>query len=438
MHSEIPKCKDTNTCDFYKVKSFVSFCCTRWVATLLILAVSTLATDAFAELRDAPFSLSVGTQNIGPKYQFSDEPLLVESAKVMQKMGSDTLKISVSPRYHKRYKIKQDSAIDSLTKIVRDVPDYRTVFDMPFRNVMFWAYPFAEEYSAFRKGKLPKAEAEAIYAELYELTAYLLTEYSGSGKSFFIGNWEGDWHLLSSKDIKTDPKEAVIAASIQWFKVREKAIADARRDTSHADVEVYFYVELNHVRKAIEDGRPALVNRVLPHIKTDFVSWSSYDITQRAVKLGGAEGRNMVHDALNYIEDQLPPSDIPGKRVFLGEYGFKQEWVKEPVLQARYTADIMKWSMEWGCPFILYWQLYCNEIREDTGKHRGFWLIDEHGEKLPSWHLHHDFLSEAKQYVDEYMALHGKLPEQAEYNQEAVKWIEAIQANASYLSNTQD
>jgi hypothetical protein len=67
---------------------------------------------------------------------------------------------------------------------------------------------------------------------------------------------------------------------------------------------------------------------VLPHIKTDYVSWSSYDTTRRAGELGGEAGRKMVHDALDYIESKLPPSDIPGKRVFVGEYGYKQEWVR--------------------------------------------------------------------------------------------------------------
>jgi hypothetical protein len=43
-------------------------------------------------------------------------------------------------------------------------------------------------------------------------------------------------------------------------------------------------------------------------------------------------------------------------------------------------------AIEWGCPFVLYWELYDNE--GTTDKPGGFWLINEKNEKQPLWHTH--------------------------------------------------
>jgi hypothetical protein len=376
--------------------------------------------------REAPFSLAIGTQAFDVKYQFTDDPGLLELAKAIEALGADTLKMSLSDRYTERYQIDPNPEVDSILDLLTKEPVYKEVLDMPFRNILFWIYPFAETFTAFKTGEIPADEAEAVYKEIYEATAYLLKTYSGSGKSFFIGNWEGDWHLTGIFDYELDASEKAIEGAIKWFNLREKAVADARRETPHKDVEVYFYVELNFLKKAMQEDRPAIVNRVLPHIKTDFVSWSSYDISNRAGELGGEAGRKMVHEALDYIEAHLPPSDIPGKRVWIGEYGYKQEWVKDPEIQAKYTAEMMRWSLEWGCPFVLYWQIYCNEFREDLGTHRGFWLINDKGEKLPAWHLHKTFLDKARSWVEAYQEEHGRLPLQDVYNRAAVDWIEPL------------
>jgi hypothetical protein len=375
---------------------------------------------------ESPFlSLSVGTQSIGVRYKFSQEGALEESANEIAALGSDTLKIALTPSYAKHYLLEPDPNIRSLLELLRERPSFERVMDRPFRNIMLWVYPFSDSKSAFTTGVISEEESGKVYREIYDLTAHLLRKYTGSGKTFYLGNWEGDWHTLRENyDYNQDPTPEAIQGAIRWFNLREKAVADARRDTPHSDVKVYFYIELNHVRKAMDDDRPAIVNRVLPHIRTDFVSWSSYDITKPAAILGGEAGRARLFRALDYIEAHLPKSDIPGKRVFIGEYGFELVSFKDAEMQRKYTAAIMKWSIEWGCPFVLYWELYCNEVEPATGKSRGYWLIDDQGEKQPVWFLHREFLARGRQYLDDYRAKHGKLPSQATYNQAAASWIE--------------
>lgn len=375
--------------------------------------------------RPAVFSTSVGTQTIGVRYRFTDESALIETAKAIRELGCDTLKIAVTPRYTDDYMMSADPEIKSALDLVTRKPDFGQVFGMPFQNIMLWLYPFSDTKSGFFKGDIPESEAKAIYREIYDFTAYVMKTYSGSGKSFFIGNWEGDWHMTKETyDYNMDPSPETIKGAIEWFNLRQKAIADAVRDTPHHDVHVYYYIELNHVRKSMDGGRPTIVNRVLPHIKTDYVSWSSYDITTEAAIKGGAEGRQRVFDALDYIEKHLPESDVAGKRVFIGEYGFNLRQVSSAKEQRDCSANIMQWGLEWGCPFILYWELYCNEIEKETGEHRGFWLIDKDGEKQPAWHLHREFLEKANGYVKRFEKKNGRLPEQTEYNKSASSWFE--------------
>lgn len=398
--------------------------------TTLIRATAMVGIVVSLQGRDAPFSVSVGTQSIGVRYQFTDDCALVESAKEISALGSDTLKIALTPKYDDDYRMAKDENIHSLKDLLRDKPSFLEVMDMPFRNIMLWIYPFTDTRSAFRTGQISAKESEAVHQEIYEFTASLLKRYSGSGKSFFLGNWEGDWHLLREiYEYDRDPEPEAITGAIKWFKLREKAVADAKRDTPHAGVEVYFYIELNHVGKSLDEGKPTIVNRVLPYIRTDYVSWSSYDITKPAALLDEAKGRERVFQALDYIEAHLPESDIPGKRVFVGEYGFELASFGTPELQMDYTASIMKWSLDWGCPFVLVWELYCNEIEPASGEHRGYWLINDKGVKQPIWFLHRHFLDRANAFVDAYRTEHGKLPPQDHFNREAVAWLNALMFN---------
>jgi hypothetical protein len=344
-------------------------------------------------------------------------------AKAVRELGSDTLKLSVSAKYPELYHIPQNPRIKSVRDLVASDDSFKTVLGMPFHHLMLWLYPFSDSLSQLHEGKMSPKQNDLIYREIYDFTAYLLKTYTGTGKSFYLGNWEGDWHTVKGYDQATDPTPGTLARMRDWLLLREKAVSDARRDTPHQGVNVFFYVEINHVRKAIKEGRPAIVNRVLPHIKTDFVSYSSYDVTKAAMRTGGEEGKRQFFEALDYIEKHLPPSDMRGKRVMIGEYGVPLESVPDPAIQAKQVAQLMSWALEWGCPFVMYWQLYCNEINPQTHKHRGYWLIDEQGVKQPVWHLHHDFLRQSQAWTAAFRKQHHRDPLQSEYNQAALEWI---------------
>ena len=79
--------------------------------------------------------------------------------------------------------------------LARDEPNYHQVLDMPFQHFVLWAYPLSNPDAPFQDGNYTPAERTNDYREMYDLTSYLLTNYNNSGKTFYLGHWEGDGYL---------------------------------------------------------------------------------------------------------------------------------------------------------------------------------------------------------------------------------------------------
>jgi hypothetical protein len=349
------------------------------------------------------YNYVIGTQTIGASYQFTREPILVETARAILAMGSSTLKFSLTPQGGSEPKPH------TLAETAEGDPAVKAVFQMPFANYVMWVSPFG----APGGGPFAAARLGAERQELYDLTRHLLTAYNGTGKSFYLGNWEGDW-LLTRMDPSCAPTADAVKSMIDWAHTRQKAVDDARRETPHANVHVYYYVEVNRVRDAME-GKVRVANKVLPRTNPDFVSYSSYDSQTGDVEKKFAE-------ALDYLQAQLAPKPvIPGKRVFIGEYGM-------PLLgnsaeaQDRLARHVMRAGLRWGCPFVLYWEMYNNEITPD-GRQRGFWLIDDHGIKQPVYFTHQKFYQQARAYVADFTARNGRAPSREEFGLAAPAWL---------------
>ena len=79
----------------------------------------------------------------------------------------------------------------------------------------------------------------------------------------------------------------------------------------------------------------------------------------------------------------------------------------------------MKTALKWGCPFILFWEMYNNELTED-GSNRGFWLIDKHNKKTPLYYTHQNFYKESRMWIKEYYKKNKKMPSYDEFVEAAV------------------
>jgi hypothetical protein len=397
------------------------------------------------QLGDETFNYILGTQTIGATYQFTQESVLVETAQAILDMGSNLLKITMGRGYQRmmlkpskaaypetmQYLLNQGSdardtlrikfpgasveappenpAIQTLTDLARTEPSYRKVLAMPFAYYVIWTYAFTPRW--WLKG-FSAEEQDQEYREIYAFVAHLLKTYNGTGKTFFLGHWEGDWHLRPDLNSQTDAgvTPESLQGMIDWLNTRQRAIDDAKRRTPHHGVQVYHYTEVNHVSAVSMAGRPSVTNRVLPRTNVDFVSYSTYDSLD--------DIPNKIPRALDYIESKLPTkAGIASKRVFIGEYGFAAHTYPEPERDHR-SRQVMRIGLDWGCPFVLCWQMYNNEF--SNGVENGYWLIDNHGVKQPLWHTLADFYREARRYVATCKRQTGRLPAEGEFRRFAL------------------
>ena len=351
----------------------------------------------------------LGTQTFGPSYQFRNENWLMETAQAIQDMGSHTIKFALDvPKPLHAGSQAVNPAIHTLADVARLDPTVRAVLGMPFTDYLLWAYPRTVQGDPFRPESLPTE-----YREMYDLTRAFLTAYSGTGKTFYLGNWEGDWHLLHT-DPTFVPTPTDVQNMIAWVNNRQKAVDDAKRDTPHRNVQVYCYLEVNRVVDAMQ-GKTRLANDVLPKTNVDFVSYSSYDALGGDIETG-------LTAALDYIQTRLPPKPgLSGRRVFIGEYGFPAI-SHSPQAQDALTRQVMRTGLSWGCPFVLYWEMYNNEV-SPAGRPRGFWLIDDHGVPQPVYDTHRRFYGLARAYVADFQKQNHRLPTRAEFGAAAAAWL---------------
>lgn len=367
------------------------------------------------------YNYVLGTQTFGIRYGFTEDDGLVETAEAIHAMGSNILKIGLGHKYHGEwYGLPKDDRIHTVGDLVRLQPSYRKVLDMPFSYYFFWVYCMSTE-GGWEDG-LSSAEAEQEYREVYDLTRHLLKTYTGTGKTFYLGHWEGDWHLHPDYDGSKDPSDTMIKGMTDWLNVRQRAVDNAKAQTPHHGVQVYHYTEVCLLDKAMNGGK-TLTNDVLPDTNVDYVSWSSYD----RLNWGGdglvlEEISDRIVPALDYLESRLPAKPgIEGKRVMIGEYGFPLRIMKTPELQERYSREVARVCLDWGCPFVLYWEMYCNENKD--GEHKGFWLIDDKGVKQPIYDTHRRYYERSREYVRKFTSEHGRNPTAEEFRATAQTFL---------------
>lgn len=367
------------------------------------------------------YNYVLGTQTIGPKYKFTNEDALIETAKAIYDMGSRSLKISLSVSSYPGV----SGSYSTLTSLVRDNASFRQTIDMPFRNYFFWARSHANWADGYSE-----AERTEDSIQIYDLTKYLLSHYNNTGKTFYLGHWEGDWYLLPNYDRNYVPSDERCANMAKWLRTRQNAIDKAKNEGGFNNVMVYGYVEVNQVVDAKFSAKKRVVNCVLPLTNVDFVSYSSYDAQWY--------DQAKYNSILDYIEANLPPkAGITGKRIFIGEIGNSLE--KSGWDINKHESDnraFFKTAIAWGCPFVLYWEMYNNEFDTANNRHRGFWLINDKNEKQPLYDMFTYFYDAAKKYVERYKLINKTLPNYLEYATWASNYLATKPTAITNISDT--
>jgi hypothetical protein len=354
--------------------------------------------------------MRVGTQTFAGLYEFSTNTLLVETAEAITNLGSDTIKFYMGHNTSFQSGVTLTPDINSLLTLARDEPSHRRVLNMPFRRYIIWEYPFSNPEAPFVDGNYTTTEQANDYREMYDLTRYFLTNYNGSGKSFYLGHWEGDGYL-NVNNWTTNPSAAVVSAMVLWENTRQKAVDDAKASVNYSNVNVFYYAEANRVRDAMLNGtnnNVRMINAVIPYITNlDYVSYSSYD----GMNLSTSD----LYTTLNYMQSHLPTNKagkVPGERMWIGEYGWGgySTDTQEPLTRG-YIQRLLGWNYGGQClQFILFWEIYDNEV----GKN--FCLIDSNNVPVAAWFLHQRFINQGRMLTAQFKETNGRLPLDTEFS----------------------
>ena len=369
---------------------------------LLILGIQACSSPVVDEAIEEPIGIKnseiIGSSHVIPRYYFGEEDCLNQGANVLLEMGSEVIKIwyyngietpDIMYPWNSSWSTGATSLLDGLNNT-----HYTELFEKPFKTFVLNVASFVSPNAYYWKASLNQAQIDQEEEEFYEFTLALLEKYEGTGKTFILQHHEGDWHVRGHTDASIDPEPEALDRMTEWLNARQRGVSRAREETAAQDVYVYHAAEINVVVLSMS-GKPNMVNKVLPFTNLDLVSYSCYDAC-----LKSAEDSNstLLKNAVDYIKRMMPDSESFGNdNVYLGEYG-----VPENHYSAAQIEAVMKNTVEVGldekCPYIIYWQLYCNELKNPDAKlpvklnedMRGFWLVKPDGTK--SWH--YDYLKE--------------------------------------------
>ncbi|MHC4398104.1 MAG: hypothetical protein ACYTG0_00315 [Planctomycetota bacterium] len=321
----------------------------------------------------------LGVTHVAGKYHLTEKEFLVEGAGQIASLGARVIKLylTVPPR---QYPFNTNWPPAKTLVDVARTPPYRAVFAMPFSTYVLTTYAAGRPDHYWRSG-VSDVEARDESRQLYDLARHLLTEYQGSGKTFVLQHWEGDWAIRGSFDPTVDPGPKAIEGMIRWLNARQQGVERARTEIETRDVRVFHAAEVNLVRIAMEDGRPTVTDRVLPHAPVDLVSYSAWDTQADPERL---------RRGLDYVAAHAPDREPFGRHnVYIGEFGLPEN-DQSPERVRRVVDGVISTALGWGCPYVIYWQLYCNEARrqpvEKNDDVRGFWLVRPDGTRSAVWH----------------------------------------------------
>ena len=389
-----------------------------FLLTTIVHGQKVVAYDIITPLESYNFVL--GTNTIGGRYQFTNDSKLLEQAKHVRGMGSNILKVSLGPNAPKTYALNINSKPVTTLELFHATPEYKKVFDMDFKYIFTWVHTVTG--INWKKG-ISQEQEQMLYDEMFNFASYLLTTYNNTGKTFFIGNWEGDWLLLPDYNRTATPPAEHLQNMTKWFQIRQRAVDDAKRKTTSKNVQLYHYIEVNLVLKGMR-GEPCIAQSVLPYVNVDMVSYSSYEaIKNRSF----SEKQTQLQTVFDYLEKQLQPkAGLPfARRVYIGEYGYHANSNKPESFEKQYneTKDIMKISLALNLPFALHWQMYNNEY-EANGESKQMSLINEEGNRMPLYFLHQKFYQKMNSFIQQYRKTNRSYPSDALFRQKAIQLLD--------------
>lgn len=368
----------------------------HYLMTILLVAIcagrysseSIAKTATRKELRDI-----IGVTHVSGKYHLTDEDFLNEGADQIMALGSRVIKFWLHKPQQSYPFNSQWPKTNSPVDIAKS-PYFIELFNKPMTTYILMCFSTGADAGYWRKG-LTEDQKLQEQQQFYDLAKYLLTTYKGTGKTFVLQHWEGDWLIRGNYNGKVDPTPEAIRAMIEWLNARQNGANQARQEAGPIGVQVYHAAEVNRVVDSMREGKPNVVNKVLPHTNLDLVSYSAWDSVTAHF-----ENPQVFREALDFIAAHMPDSpDFGDRNVYVGEFGMPENKYSLGQIQTA-IPNAIKTALDWGCPYIVYWQLYCNELADrqylppvhNNEAVRGFWLIRPDGSRAWTWEYFYGLL----------------------------------------------
>ena len=332
----------------------------------------------------ADFAKRFGATHYDSRYHFTDKPILIEGAEKMRQLGMGVAKFWLHEDDLPGYRYNSDWGIPlegPMVDILKH-PYFREALAQPFHTILLEIFPLTGSKTTFFDTDSDYRNEEDA---LHEVASHLLTTYQDREVTFILQNWEGDW-LFRHNDRSTwektpdDVVERRAGLFARFLGARQRGVERARREHPAAKCRVLHCAEVNRVIDSTR-GIPTVMTHVLPRVAVDVVSWSCYDALDQPVKLW--QGIEMLRHFMK------PSPALGGKPVFIGEIG---EPENIPNKNQAGVVDLWDRSMavffELDIPWILHWELFCNEPNDGTKPDRrvrkaeelkGFWYVRPDG-----------------------------------------------------------
>lgn len=328
----------------------------------------------------------VGVTHVDGKYHLTDKDFLNEGADQILALGSRVIKVWLHKPQQSYPFNSQWPEMNRPAEIAKS-PYFSKLFSKPMTTYILMCFSAGADAGYWRKGINDDQKLQE-QRQFYELAKFLLTTYQGTGKTFVLQHWEGDWLIRGNYDGKADPTPEAIRGMIEWLNARQKGVNQARQEIGLNGVRLYHAAEVNRVVDSMRKGKPNMVNKVLPHTQLDLVSYSAWDAVTAHF-----ENPQIFREALDFIAAHTPDSpDFGDRNVYVGEFGMPENKFSPGQIQ-KAIPNAVKTALDWGCPYIVYWQLYCNELANrqhqapvrNNEAVRGFWLIRPDGSRAWTW-----------------------------------------------------
>lgn len=351
----------------------------------------------------------IGATHVGGKYNFTNEPFLLEGTRKIHELGLGVCKLwfyknQTGYSYNDTIARMPDTSLVQLAL----QPLFKKAFDIPFST--FILSTGAGQTNMLNADSAGLAKEEAEY---YELGIYLLDQYKHREVNFILENWEGDWIVRGGTGweaqwgrVATPTDMDKRFKSLQLlFKARQDGVNRARKKIPNTLCKIYHAIEVNKVIDAMY-GVPSLTTHVLPFVEVDMVSWSAYDATDFD-KIGLD-----LHKGIDFLRSHIRPTAyVKNAVVFIGEIGIPEMSTKNVPAEFKERWDTyLAVCLAQKLPYFIQWELYCNEPSNgkiitppakasSNNELNGFWLIRQDGTKSYAMEYFDEILQNAGGFI---------------------------------------